>query len=158
MNCGTCTAGFRSDGNGNKSPCRKCHRNNRVVREYAEDLASYMGLADWTIQVTFESCTDDTLAEIECVYGQRLARITLVKHWLCMPREDQRDTLVHELVHALLAPLSQMAYDMVDALTDNEGAQAAAKAALAGSEEWVVDPISIAWAPHLPLPKEDKNV
>lgn len=149
MNCGTCTA--------NKPPCRRCVRNNRVVREYAEDLASYMGLADWNIEITYLSCDEDTLAEIECVYGQRLARITLAKNWLSLGRDTQRDTLVHELVHALIAPLSQMAYDMVDALTENEGAQAAAKAALAGSEEWVVDPISIAWAPHLPLPKEVKH-
>jgi len=126
----------------------------RLVREYAEQLASLMGLADWTIEVCHEPTDVDTYAEIECVYGQRLAKISLNPNWTAYSRETQRDTLVHELVHALLAPFSQMAYDVVDALTLNEGAQCVAKAALAGSEEWVVDPISIAWAPYLPLPEE----
>jgi hypothetical protein len=133
---------------------RTAIRQNRLIREYAEELASLMGLADWTIEIRFDPTDADTYAEIECVYGQRLARIGVNKNWWTYTREMQRDTLVHELVHALLAPFSQMAYDMVEALTDNEGAQAAAKAALAGSEEWVVDPISIAWAPSMPLPEE----
>jgi hypothetical protein len=154
MFCGRCTNGYRGEEGNDRRPCRACHRHNRIIREYAEELASHMGLADWTIEVRHDPTEVDTYAEIECVYGQRLARIGLNRNWLTYTREMQRDTLVHELVHATLAPLSQMAYDMVDALTENEGAQAAAKAALSGSEEWVVDPISIAWAPHLPLPEE----
>ena len=153
MNCGKCENGFRGK-DADRRPCRPCHRDNRLIREYTEELASQMGLADWTIEIRFDPTDTDTYAEIECVYGQRLARIGVNRNWFTYTREMQRDTLVHELVHALIAPLSQMAYDMVDALTDNEGAQAAAKAALAGSEEWVVDPISIAWAPHMALPEE----
>lgn len=153
MLCSNCVNGFK-ERDGTKVPCRTCHRHNRIIREYTETLASCMGLADWTIEITFEVCGDDAHAEIECVYGQRLARISVSKNWLSMSRESQRSTLVHELVHALLAPLSQMAYDMVNSLTTNEGAQDVAKAALTGSEEWVVDPIAIAWAPNLPLPEE----
>lgn len=155
MFCGRCTNGYRGEVGKDRRPCRTCHRHNRIIREYTQELASQMGLADWTIEIRLDPTDSDTYAEIECVYGQRLARIGINRNWLTYTRELQRDTLVHELVHALIAPLSQMAYDMVDALTENEGAQAAAKAALAGSEEWVVDPISIAWAPHMPLPEEN---
>lgn len=153
MFCGRCTNGFRNEGT-NRRPCRTCHRHNRLIREYAEELSSHMGLADWTIEIRYDPTEVDVYAEIECVYGQRLARIGLNPNWMTYTREMQRDTLVHELVHATLAPLSQMAYDMCDALTKNEAAQDAAKAALAGCEEWVVDPISLALAPHLPLPEE----
>jgi hypothetical protein len=137
-----------------KKISRTAVKQNRLMREYAEQLAALMGLSDWTIQILYEPTDIDTYAEIECVYGQRLAKISLNPNWQAYSRETQRDTLVHELVHALIAPFSQMAYDMVDVLTENEGAQSAAKAALAGSEEWVVDPISIAWAPYMPLPEE----
>lgn len=155
MWCGKCNQGYKTI-NDERKPCRPCHRVNRAIQEYTESLASMMGLADWTIEITFETCASDAHAEIECVYGQRLARISVSENWPAMSREAQRDTLVHELVHALLAPLSQMAYDMVNSLTNNEGAQDVAKAALTGSEEWVVDPISIAWAKHLPLPEEEQ--
>ena len=94
MFCGRCTNGYRGEEGKDRPPCRACHRHNRLIREYAEELASHMGLADWTIAIRHDPTDADTYAEIECVYGQRLARIGLNRNWLTYTREMQRDTLV----------------------------------------------------------------
>ena len=71
------------------------------------------------------------------------------------PRTCLEYILVHELVHAILAPYSQMADDMLDSLGSVQQANTA-KAALSNIEEWVTDSIALAWGQHLPLPKGTK--
>jgi hypothetical protein len=154
MACVKCEDGFLTRDSGELSPCRPCHRRAKRVQEYAEELVSWMGLADWTITVTTEEVEDGSMAEIECIYGQRLARVSLSPQWDEFDLPTQRDTLVHELVHAILAPLTQMAYDMIDALNVEGQGPMVAKASMGNVEEWVVDNIAIAWGQHLPLPKE----
>ena len=95
------------------------------------------------------------MAEIDCVYGQRVAKITLNDDWDLYTPEVQRDTLTHELVHAILSPFSQMADDMLDA-TGTSGEATVAKQALSNVEEWVTDSIALAWGQHLPLPEVRK--
>ena len=155
MACADCDNGFR-DRDGERRPCRPCIRRVRWVQEYAETLASWMGLTDWTIQVIVDSTSSDTsMAEIDCIYGQRLAKIAVSDDWDNYTPTMQRDTLVHELVHATLAPLTQMADDMLDAIGEGVAATTA-KAAMSNAEEWVTDAIALAWAQHLPLPKGQK--
>lgn len=153
MACPDCDNGWR-DRDGERRACKPCARRSRWVQEYAETLASWMGLTDWTLQVINDSPDDTSMAEIDCIYGQRLAKIALSDEWDTYTPTTQRDTLVHELVHAILSPLTQMADDMLD-VTAGPNATAA-KAALSNVEEWVTDAIALAWAQHLPLPKVAK--
>lgn len=154
MACKECDNGWLDDNK--RRPCRPCHRRARLMTDYAQDLASMMGLTDWTITVKTDSPSDDdNMAEIDCIYGQRVGRINLNDEWDGYTPEVQRDTLVHELVHAILAPYSQMADDMLDSLGSTQQANTA-KAALSNVEEWVTDAIALAWGQHLPMPKVKK--
>ncbi len=153
MTCAVCENGFVEGANG-KVPCRPCHRQVASVQRYARKLAALMGLAGWTIEVSLTDAGDDNMAEVDCVYGQRIARIALSEHWGSYSDESVRDTLVHELVHVLFAQYSQLAHDLLTAASESAGVVGGA--ALGCVEEWVVDNIALAWAPSLPLPEEKK--
>jgi hypothetical protein len=125
------------------------------VQVYARELAGMMGLADWNVVVVLDEVSSDVLAAVECVYGQRFARVALCENWDELALDVQRDTLVHELVHAILSPYSQMAGDLIESFNSEGNEAMVAKAALGNVEEWVVDAIALAWGRHLPLPKGD---
>jgi Zn-dependent peptidase ImmA (M78 family) len=113
-----------------------------------------MGLADWAIRVSLEACDDENMAEIDCAYAQRNATMYLSDKWDTYPAEEQRATLTHELVHALLAPYTQHIDVLVKALVDRQELSRTAEASLLHMEEIVVDQIAVAWAEKLPLPGE----
>lgn len=114
------------------------------INGYVDTLANLMGLTGWTFTVRPAAASEDAEAEIEVVYGRRRAVIHLSKDWDQMPVEDQREVLVHELLHAALAPLTQLVGELVSGDAED--------AALALMEEWVVDGLAVAWARELPLP------
>lgn len=118
--------------------------------EYTRKIAISMGLGGWVIEETADPASEGCLAEIEATYGQRHAKLSLCKDWDSLPKEEQRNTIVHELVHVHLASLTQLSYDIVEGL--NEGALTTARAALSLAEEYVVDAIAEAWSPYMPLP------
>ena len=115
-----------------------------TVAAYIDTLANLMGLTGWTFTVRPATASEDAEAEIEVVYGRKRAIIHLAKDWDTMSAEDQREVIVHELLHAAMAPLSQLAAELVDG--------DAATTALAHCEEWVVDQMAVAWSRELPLP------
>lgn len=118
--------------------------------EYTRQIAVAMGLGGWHIEECADPASEGCLAEIEPTYGQRHAKLSLCKDWDDLPAEEQRDTIVHELVHVHLAHLTQLSYDIVDGLEPS--ATKAAQAALNLAEEYIVDAIAGAWAPYMPLP------
>lgn len=118
--------------------------------EYTRQLAVAMGLGGWHIEESADPASEGCLAEIEPTYGQRHAKLALCATWEELPKEEQRNTIVHELLHVALAPLSQLAFDIVEAL--DEGAAKTARASLNLSEEYIVDALAEAWSPYMPLP------
>ena len=152
MSCAVCEDGFIDRGE-QKVRCRPCHKRQRVMQDYVDELAATMGLADWVIKVSLEGCEDDNLAEISCSYAQRNAEMFLSERWESFPAEEQRATLTQELVHALLAPYTQHIDVLVKALVDREELSRTAAASLSHMEEIVVDQIAVAWAEKLPLPE-----
>jgi hypothetical protein len=120
------------------------------VIEYARSIAKLMGLGEWTLVLDSGLACEDCLAEIDAIYGQRLAKLALCKQLDTIDPETQRATIVHELLHVHLAHYSQLGYDMLNALEN--GSSKAGTAALVLCEEYVVDAIALAWAPFLPLP------
>lgn len=118
--------------------------------EYTRKIAVSMGLGGWVIEECADPASEGCLAEIEPTYGQHHAKLSLCGNWNDLPAEEQRNTIVHELIHVALAPLSQLSYDIVEAL--DEGSSKTARAALNLAEEYVVDALAEAWAPYMPLP------
>jgi len=152
MACAVCEDGFIVRGEG-KVLCRPCHKRQKRIQAYVDELAATMGLADWVIKVSLEACDDDNLAEISCSYAQRNAEMFLSDRWDNFPPDEQRATITHELVHAELAPYTQHIDVLVKALVDREELSRTAAASLSHMEEIVVDQIAVAWADKLPLPE-----
>ncbi len=118
--------------------------------EYTRQIAVAMGLGGWIIEETEAPATEGCLAEIEPTYGQRHAKLSLCKEWDTLDPVEQRDTIVHELLHVHLSHLTQLAHDIVE--TVDEGATKAARASLSLAEEYAVDAMATAWSPYMPLP------
>lgn len=118
--------------------------------EYTRQIAVSMGLGGWTIEQSADPASDGCFAEIEPTYGQRHAKLALCPNWDDLPPEEQRDTIVHELLHVHLASLTQLAFDIVQEL--DPAAAKVAQAALNLAEEYVVDAMAGAWSPYMPLP------
>jgi hypothetical protein len=76
--------------------------------------------------------------------------VYLSKDWTTFDEKTQRDTLVHELLHAHLAPLTEIVGDLFDSLAKNGSSAKVAKASANYAEERVVDQIAVAWARTLP--------
>jgi hypothetical protein len=122
------------------------------VDRYLSVLAEAMGLGDWVLVIHDEPADEGTVAEIGCTLGQKHAFVYLCENWMDLDPVTQRDTLVHELVHAHLSLVRHMA----DALFDTVKGGATAKAAFHLTEEYATESIAQAWAPYLPLPEAAK--
>lgn len=118
--------------------------------EYTRQIAVSMGLGGWVIEESETPASEGCYAEIEPTYGQRHAKLSLCATWEELDPIEQRDTIVHELIHVHLASLTQLAYDIVDGL--EPAATKASQAALNLAEEYIVDAMANAWAPFMPLP------
>lgn len=71
------------------------------IEEYVKTLASKMGLGHWDIFITKVVASEGTMAEVHPVFGRRVAQISISKKWRNYSPEEQRNTLVHELIHIL---------------------------------------------------------
>lgn len=111
---------------------------------YVRRIADLMCLRDWFIQLIWEGPDEpEVAADIKCIPGRRLAYIRLGDSFLDDYTPDQqRHTVVHELVHAHLDQAQKVAEEAM-------GEQWAVFRLLL---EYGVDAIADGWAPCLPLP------
>lgn len=123
----------------------------RHIAAYLCHLAARMGLDGWVFEIQAEPCGKDNLAEIDAIYGQRFAKVYLAKDWEKLDSIAMRDTLVHELIHAHLAPLTELCHDLLDTAAQHKKESKMAKSALYYMEERTVDQIAVAWARTLPV-------
>lgn len=112
-------------------------------RAYVRDVADRMGLKDWVVEVPGAPSVGRSDASVVMVYGRKLARIGLPDSIRHEPAEEQRNTIVHELVHLHFAPMDGMAEDWLDA---------GQYKAFLRMFEYGVDAMAAALAPHMPLP------
>lgn len=111
---------------------------------YLRDLADRMHLKDWAV-VLEDGPPDDRscMASVDCVDGRKLATVLVSDHFLSDTPEEQRHTLVHELIHAHFDMASTLAFRGLD----KQGRQA-----FRSLMEYGVDGLADALAPLLPLP------
>ena len=120
---------------------------------YVRVVADVFGLRDWEIIVSTEHCEEDTLADTETTYGQRLARLRFNEKWQDWSPEDLRSTVVHELIHVHTEPTSELLADVAAVVLDEKVASAM-MSAVSYSLERAVDQIAVAIAPYFPLPQD----
>jgi hypothetical protein len=113
--------------------------------DYVRELANAMGLRDWTISISVAPPSDENhIAANWATYGRKLQTLYLSERFLDSSAEEQRATLVHELVHAQFAHLHSLALRLLT----SDGAKEAWTLAM----EYTVDGIAEEWAKTLPLP------
>lgn len=124
---------------------------------YIALLKRRMCLSDWTIEVVDEQPDNqEAIASVEPLDGRRVAYIRLGSDWLKRSPEKKRYTIVHELVHLhhipatdiirldMLKQLSQSTYDLMWGVFKRQ-------------LEYMVDGLSDAIAPLMPLPGKGKE-
>jgi hypothetical protein len=118
---------------------------------YVTDVAAALQLRDWTIELKFDGLEEGDCAQVDALYGQRRATVTLGEVFRTQSPSDQRDTIVHELLHLVLMPSWQYIEELFDAeLT----ARASRVAWLAYTQhvEYSVDQLAGVIAPTVALP------
>lgn len=79
-------------------------------QRYARKLANRMGLRDWRVTVSRnEPENPNHMASAQCTYGRRSIRIWLSKDFLSGSLQEQRWSMVHELCHAIMNPVTILA-------------------------------------------------
>lgn len=133
------------------------------LRRYIRHLADLMGLRDWWFELVIEPLARDEpdmpssmpLAQIDCAFGRKYAKITFVPGWESGGPEQVRMVAVHELVHAHLSLMGWIADNVHDAIGNI--AFNVFRSSLHDAEELAVDAIATAWAERLPLPIRDES-
>jgi hypothetical protein len=126
---------------------------------YVNKLRKILKLTDWNIVVLAKPCPSDSLGEIDVIFGQQFAKMQLSKNFQKQKPEDLRSTIVHELLHCHFAPITETAQEILDPIKEDPGGTKIIRSTLNGLEyqqERVIDNISEAISPFLPLPEIPK--
>jgi hypothetical protein len=123
----------------------------KALAVYVRRVADGLGLRDWTFILDYEtSALVGENARIDVTYGRRVATICWGETFWAESRKDQRNTVVHELLHVHLDAIQAVARDMEEQLgtfafsvfNDNHHRQT----------ENATDAIAAAISGHFPLP------
>lgn len=69
-------------------------------QSYVDQLREPLRLLDWTVTVSDQAPVNpDHAASVETLYGRQMATICLSRDFLTDDPEEQRQTIVHELLH-----------------------------------------------------------
>ncbi len=138
---------------------KKKHMEAWMLR-YVITLKKSLHLSDWTIVMQNEPCSSDCLAETDVITGQHLAKMYLSKAYTKDTPENLRATIIHELLHCHLSPISELSVEILKPLAEELGGSRVIKSAINGIEyetERSIDAISEAIAPYFPLPNMPKK-
>jgi len=120
----------------------------KKLEPYVLEIAKTMNLTNWDISLSDEICDYESSATCTCLNGRKDALIRLSEDFWGGSLEVQRDTIVHELLHIVLAPmhnpLAKVLYDP-------------ALSFYISSLEYGVDDLTNILAPFLPLPPKIKK-
>jgi hypothetical protein len=114
-------------------------RDRKALFAYIRSTADEMGLRDWEIRLSDEPAREGKGASVGCVFGRKFAS-----------PEDQRDTIVHELIHLHLEPASDMVYRDLEKILGRP-ADAAFTNGFDRQLEYAIDGLAGALAQHTPL-------
>jgi hypothetical protein len=118
-----------------------------AVRRYADLL----GLKDWRIEVMREHPKEDSdLGECRVIYGRRMAQILFCQSFFEVNPEEQRSTIIHELLHCHFDSPFQEAAKLQDHV--NPAVWHVFHASYHERTELVVDTIAEAIGRLMPLP------
>lgn len=124
-------------------------RDRKALGEYCRDVADRIELRDWHIDLSHEPAGDPAWATSECIFGRRRVVLRFCEEFRSLTPDDQRNVVVHELVHCHLAALqSQLERDLERHL--GLGADRVFFDSARRNLEYAVDGLASALAKHLP--------
>ncbi len=117
---------------------------------YIRTLADALCLKDWVVTLRRHSSDEGTRAQVTISRMKDEATIVLCDRWFVRTPEEQRQTLVHELIHAHTGRLCRV----MTRLNDEIGGETIryVTTAFDEEEEIVADTLARVIAPFLPLP------
>lgn len=126
----------------------------RHFSRYVRDIADRMRLRDWTVTLSDEHPDDkEADADARVTYGRRCLTLRLARDFAVESPEDQRHTVVHELIHAHLFPIDWTVNSIGNHLP--LAALDILKGALSDDIEVGVDALADVIAPFMPLPAQE---
>jgi hypothetical protein len=125
-------------------------RDRKALIAYIRETADAVGLRDWEIRLSSERAADGKAASVQAAFGRKFARILIGKDFSDESPEDQRDTIVHELIHLHLEPAADMVYGDLEKILGRP-ADAVFTNGFDRQLEYAIDALASALAPHLPL-------
>lgn len=126
------------------------------ITSYVQIIKRKMNLIEWKIDLGQKPCPNDSLGECEIIYGQHAATITLNKGYKKDKPEILRNTIVHELLHCYLAPISEAAAQALEPFEEDIHGRKIVQSTTNSIEyqtERVIDRLSDIISPMMPLPK-----
>jgi hypothetical protein len=130
--------------------------NHDYWQAYIRDIADRMALKDWTILLSDEPADEESEATTFLTNGRKVAKVYLSSKWEGRTPEEQRHTVVHEMVHPHLYPLTNMGEDDIEPLI-GKAAHTLWQASFRRELEYAVDGLADAIAPLMPLPEPPKD-
>lgn len=125
------------------------------IGAWLRETADKVGLRDWYFELKHVPLaeSDDCGATIVCLPGRKVAYVRLRHDFPTWKREDQRATLLHELLHVHLDPISKATNeDSIVAALLGKPAAAQHSAEVHWCIEHAVDAIAYEMAKHFRLP------
>jgi len=120
-------------------------------RDWTIRCYQMLGLDHWNIAIQCAPCSDDAKAECWRAVHQYQAKLRFSDEWFDADPEEQRQTLIHELLHCHLRPVWEV-WQMVEApLGTTAWGMFSRMSEIA--EETTVDGLARAIAPLFPLPQ-----
>jgi hypothetical protein len=77
------------------------------LTDYVRVVANSVNLRDHTFDVRIGALPEGLRATCECVIGRRYAIITVREDFFELPAEDQREAILHEVIHPHVHPLAE---------------------------------------------------
>lgn len=124
--------------------------NRKIITAYVSDIAARLGLRDWDIRIDFDTSAGECCAAIKPWSNQRRATLLLGDEFATFSLADQRDTIVHELVHCHLYALHEVVETAHKAVLEPQAAKYA-DAVVNCAIESATDALAGALAASMPL-------
>jgi hypothetical protein len=120
------------------------------LERYIRTIANALGLRDWEIKLSDETCEDGYYDTITPQQNHKSATIRLSKDWFKLDAADQRDSIIHELLHLhQVGTRDIVEYDIPNYVSDDVGSLL--MSGVIRAMELSVSTLTAAIAPKFPL-------
>lgn len=121
-----------------------------ALRDYVREVANLAGLRDYTFEVAHGPLPPGDVATCRPIEGRRYARITVCEEFFDLDTTQQREAIVHEVLHPHLHPLVERIRDLRPEL--GRAHYESFETSFLRDTERIVDALTSAFVEHVPYP------